>query len=57
MVPIIVITAKELTHEDHQRLTGYVERILQKGAASRDALLHEVRDLVSACVARRRGAQ
>jgi CheY-like chemotaxis protein len=57
MVPIIVITAKELTQEDHQRLNGYVERILQKGAASRDALLHEVRELVSACVARRRGAQ
>ena len=56
-IPIIVITAKDLTPEDHQRLTGYVERILQKGAESREALLHEVRELVAACVTRRRGTR
>ena len=54
-IPIIVVTAKELTAEDRQRLNGYVERILEKGAYNRDTLLGEVRDLVAACVARRRG--
>ncbi|MGH7318414.1 MAG: response regulator, partial [Candidatus Rokuibacteriota bacterium] len=56
-IPIIVITAKDLTHDDHERLNGYVERILQKGAATRDALLREVRELVAACVARGRGTR
>jgi CheY-like chemotaxis protein len=56
-IPIVVVTAKELTAEDRQRLNGYVERILQKGAYTRDTLLTEVRDLVAACVARRRGAR
>ena len=53
----MVVTAKELTAEERQRLNGYVERILEKGAYSRDTLLGEVRDLVAACVARRRGAR
>ena len=56
-IPIVVVTAKELTAEDRKRLNGYVERILEKGAYSRDTLLGEVRDLVAACVARRRGAR
>jgi CheY-like chemotaxis protein len=47
-IPIIVITAKELTAEDRQRLNGSVEKILQKGAYSRDELIREVRDLVTA---------
>jgi hypothetical protein len=40
-----VITAKELTEEDHLRLNGGVERIVQKG--SRDRFLREVRDFVA----------
>jgi len=47
-IPIIVITAKELTIEDHQKLNGSVEKILQKGGYSREDLLREVRDLVTA---------
>lgn len=31
-VPVIVITAKDLTEQDHRRLNGGVERIIQKGA-------------------------
>ncbi len=53
-VPIVVITAKDLSGEDRERLNGYVQRILQKGAYGRDELLAEVRDLVTASVARRR---
>jgi signal transduction histidine kinase/CheY-like chemotaxis protein len=45
-VPIIVLTAKELTDEDRKRLNGRVQRILQKGALGRDALLQEIRGLV-----------
>jgi len=52
-IPIVVVTAKDLSHEDRQRLNGYVERILQKGAYGREQLLAEVRELVAASVARR----
>jgi GAF domain-containing protein/DNA-binding response OmpR family regulator len=53
-VPIVVITAKDLTREDHERLNGYVQKILQKGAHGRDELLAEVRELVATGVERRR---
>jgi CheY-like chemotaxis protein len=49
-IPVVVITAKDLTPDDRQRLNGYVEQILQKGAYSQEELLHEVRHLVAACV-------
>jgi hypothetical protein len=42
------MTAKMLTAEDRQRLNGSVEKILQKGACSREELVREVRDLVAA---------
>ena len=53
-VPIIVITARDLSRDDHERLNGYVQKILQKGAHGRDQLLAEVRELVAAGLARRR---
>jgi hypothetical protein len=53
-IPIVVITARDLSHADRERLNGYVQKILQKGAHGRDQLLAEVRDLVVASVARRR---
>jgi CheY-like chemotaxis protein len=53
-VPIVVVTAKDLTRDDRDRLNGYVQRILQKGAYSREQLLAEVRELVTTSVARRR---
>lgn len=49
-VPIVVVTAMDLTPQDHQRLNGYVEQVLQKGAYSREELLREVRDLVAVCI-------
>jgi signal transduction histidine kinase/CheY-like chemotaxis protein len=55
-IPVVVVTAKDLTPEERQRLNGHVERILAKGALRPDALLAEVRELVGASVARRRGA-
>ena len=53
-IPIVVITAKDLTGDDRHRLNGYVRKILQKGAHSREQLLAEVRELVVTSVARRR---
>jgi PAS domain S-box-containing protein len=41
-VPIVVLTAKDLTTADRQRLSGPVEKILQKGSLSHDQLLAEV---------------
>jgi signal transduction histidine kinase/DNA-binding response OmpR family regulator len=56
-IPIVVVTAKDLTAEDRVRLNGCVEQILQKGAYGREALLAEVRELVASCVAREHGAE
>jgi CheY-like chemotaxis protein len=56
-IPIVVVTAKDLTAEDRVRLNGYVEQILQKGAYGREALLAEVRELVAFCVAQQHGVE
>jgi signal transduction histidine kinase/DNA-binding response OmpR family regulator len=47
-IPVVVVTAKDLTAEDRRRLQGCTERILEKTACDREALLSEVRNLVSA---------
>ncbi|MHC4141004.1 MAG: hybrid sensor histidine kinase/response regulator [Planctomycetota bacterium] len=48
-IPVVVVTAKDLTDEDRHELSGNVEVILQKGAYARDQLLQQVRDLVTTC--------
>jgi CheY-like chemotaxis protein len=48
-IPVVVATAKDLTDEDRQALSGNVELILQKGAYGRDQLLQQVRELVATC--------
>jgi signal transduction histidine kinase/CheY-like chemotaxis protein len=50
-IPVVVVTALEISKEDRQRLNGSVDLILRKGADNRDALLAEVRDLVAASIA------
>jgi PAS domain S-box-containing protein len=45
-IPIVVLTSKDITPEDRRRLTGSVELILQKGAASRETILAEIRTLL-----------
>ncbi len=47
-IPIVVLTAKDLTAEERQRLNGCVERVLQKGAVSREQLLKELEALRTA---------
>jgi PAS domain S-box-containing protein len=52
-IPVVVVTAKDLSEEDRLFLNGSlllggcVKRILQKGKFNRDELLQEVRDLVA----------
>jgi len=55
-IPIIVITAVDVTIRDRVRLDGYVEKVLRKSALSKDALLGEIRDLISVCVQRKQQA-
>ena len=45
-IPVVILTAKDLTVEDRQQLKGNVERVLQKGDYNREQLLGEVRALV-----------
>ncbi len=45
-IPIVVLTAMDLTSEDRQRLNGYVESIIRKAGDSRESLLNQVRDLL-----------
>ncbi|MDQ3565570.1 MAG: response regulator [Pseudomonadota bacterium] len=49
-IPIVVVTAKDLTAEDHQRLNGYVQYIVHKGAYGREELLAELGDRIAACL-------
>ena len=47
-VPIIVVTAKDLSEEERQRLNGRVKQVLQKGPYTREQLTHEIRKVVGA---------
>jgi len=53
-IPVVVVTAKELTDDDRKRLSGRVEMVVEKGGTSRDRLLEEVRQLVHTFVHRPR---
>ena len=52
-IPVLVLTAKDLTNEDRARLNGGIERILQK--RDRQEMLREVLDVLNRCIDRRRG--
>ncbi|QTA83937.1 Two component system response regulator histidine kinase, GAF domain-containing [Desulfonema limicola] len=49
-IPVIIITAKDITAEDRIRLNGYVEKILLKGSYGKDELLEEIRSLIPASI-------
>src|SRR4029077_16989124 len=55
-IPVVIITAMDLTEEDRNRLNGGVERIIQK--SDRDELLRQLTREISKCVKRQtaRGA-
>jgi len=48
-IPVIVITAKDLTREDHQRLNGMVDEVIEKNAYTREDLLERMSKAVAAC--------
>ena len=48
-IPVIVITAKDLTGDDRDRLAGRVEEVLEKNAYTREQLLQRVSEAVTAC--------
>ena len=54
-IPVVVVTARDLTDADRRRLNGGVERIIQK--TDRDEMLFEVRSVLAKCVQRARSAQ
>jgi signal transduction histidine kinase/CheY-like chemotaxis protein len=49
-IPIIVVTAKDMSTEERLALDGYVEKVLPKHALTEEALLTEIQDLIAACV-------
>lgn len=51
-IPVVVVTAKDLTQEERIQLNGYVEKIIQKGGPLNEAesLMGEIRDMVSAYI-------
>ena len=53
-VPVVVVTARDLTEADRRRLSGGVERILQKDAPTRDEMLRDVSATLAGCIERRR---
>jgi signal transduction histidine kinase/CheY-like chemotaxis protein len=42
-VPVLVVTARDLSSEEQRRLEGRVRQILRKGAHTRDELVREIR--------------
>jgi CheY-like chemotaxis protein len=46
-IPIVVVTARDLSYEDRCRLNGNVETIVRTHGDSRDELLLQVRDLLA----------
>jgi len=54
-IPVVVVTARDLTAEDRVRLNGGVEGIIQK--TERDEMLQELRGTLAKCMERRRSAQ
>jgi CheY-like chemotaxis protein len=49
-IPIVIVTAKDLSKEERQRLNGSVEQVLYKGLYSLDELLQEIGNRIQACL-------
>jgi len=49
--PVVVVTAKELTSEDRERLNHHVKTVVQKGSSR--SFLEQVREQVASCVRQR----
>ncbi len=51
-IPVIVVTALDLSEEDRRRLNGDVERVIQKSGQAREQLLSEVSSTLAAFMQR-----
>jgi CheY-like chemotaxis protein len=45
-IPVLVVTARDITPQDRQRLSGSVQNILQKAAVSPEELVARARELL-----------
>ncbi|KAA3643456.1 MAG: pyridoxal-phosphate dependent enzyme [Chloroflexi bacterium] len=46
-IPVVVVTAKELTSQEKERLSGQIDTLMQKGDFMSDELMEEVRSLTN----------
>jgi CheY-like chemotaxis protein len=53
-IPVLVLTARDVTDDDRRRLGGGVRRIVQKGGSAPAALLRELAGVLAACLEGRR---
>ncbi len=47
LIPVILITAKDLTPDERSRVSDKVEQVLQKGSYSGEDLIREIQDLMA----------
>jgi adenylate cyclase len=56
-LPVVVVTAAELSDKDHERLNGSVLKVLHKTGTSREALLAELHELLAPVRLQARGGR
>ncbi|BAU64536.1 integral membrane sensor hybrid histidine kinase [Stanieria sp. NIES-3757] len=56
-LPVVVLTAKDLTQLERQKLQGHVNRIFQKGSYTSEVLLTELHNLLSEAISRQSSKQ
>ena len=49
-IPVVVLTAKDISVEERSRLSGYTTAVLLKTGQTQDALIREMRDLIQQAV-------
>ncbi len=54
-IPVVVLTAKDITDADRHRLNGHVETVLKKGTLTHQDLLEQVHKFVKESLQRRSG--
>lgn len=47
-IPVVVLTAKDLSNKERQTLSGHVEQIIEKQSYSSDELVQEIRNMIVA---------
>jgi CheY-like chemotaxis protein len=45
-IPVVIVTAKEMTEDDYNRISGHVEYIVSKTGSSETDFLSRIRELV-----------